>query len=60
MTSTATTSMRDGGTLVHAALLYRRPEQLRLALQEFLRDAAAAGEPCLVALPPITLSSSGP
>ena len=51
MTSTVTTSMRDGGTLVHAALLYRRPERLRIALEEFLRDAAAAGEPCLVALP---------
>jgi anti-sigma regulatory factor (Ser/Thr protein kinase) len=51
MTSTVTTSMRDGGTLVHAALLYRRPEQLRIALEEFLRDAAMAGEACLVALP---------
>src|ERR1700744_4093619 len=51
MTSTVTTSMRDGGTLVHAALLYRRTEQLRLALQEFVGDAAVAGEGCLVALP---------
>jgi len=46
-----TTSTRDGGTLVHTALLYRRPEQLRIALAEFLRDGAEAGEPCLVALP---------
>jgi anti-sigma regulatory factor (Ser/Thr protein kinase) len=52
MTSTATTSMRDGGTLVHAALFYRRPELLRVALEAFLSDAAAAGEACLVALPP--------
>ncbi len=59
MTSTATTSMRDGGTLVHAALLYRRPEQLRIALQEFLRDAVATGEPCLVALPAHHLEQFG-
>lgn len=59
MTSTVTTSMRDGGTLVHAALLYRRSDQLRVALDEFLRDAAAAGEPCLVALPPDHLEQFG-
>jgi anti-sigma regulatory factor (Ser/Thr protein kinase) len=51
MTSTAMTSMRDGGTLVHAALLYRNQEQLRVALEQFLRDGAREGEPCLVALP---------
>ena len=51
MTSTVTTSIRGGGSLVHAALLYRHPEQLRIALDEFMRDAERAGEPCLVALP---------
>jgi anti-sigma regulatory factor (Ser/Thr protein kinase) len=51
MTSPAMTSMRDGGTLVHAALLYRRPQQLRIALEEFLRDAGREAQPCLVALP---------
>jgi anti-sigma regulatory factor (Ser/Thr protein kinase) len=59
MTSTVTTSMRDGGSLVHAALLYRRPEQLRIALEEYLRDALAAGEPCLVALPASHLEQFG-
>jgi anti-sigma regulatory factor (Ser/Thr protein kinase) len=43
--------MRGGGTLVHAALLYHRPEQLRITLEEFMRDAGRAGEPCLVAMP---------
>jgi anti-sigma regulatory factor (Ser/Thr protein kinase) len=59
MRSTTTTSMRDGGSLVHAALLYRRPEQLGMALEEFLRDAAASGEPCLVALPAPHLEQFG-
>ncbi|HTU28554.1 MAG TPA: sensor histidine kinase [Solirubrobacteraceae bacterium] len=59
MTSTVTTSTRDGGSLVHAALLYRRPDQLRVALDEFLRDGAAAGESCLVALPPDHLEQLG-
>jgi len=51
MTSTTMTSMRDGGTLVHAALLYRSPEHLRVTLEEFVRDAGSAGEPCLIAMP---------
>jgi anti-sigma regulatory factor (Ser/Thr protein kinase) len=59
MTQTVTTSMHDGGTLVHAALLYRRPEQLRSALEGFLREASAAGEPCLVALPARHLEELG-
>jgi anti-sigma regulatory factor (Ser/Thr protein kinase) len=59
MTSTVTTSMRDGGTLVHAALLYRSPEQLRIALQQFVRDGAEAQEACLVALPADHLEQLG-
>jgi anti-sigma regulatory factor (Ser/Thr protein kinase) len=51
MTPTSTTSPREGNGLVHAALLFRRPEQLRFALAEFIGDAAAAGEPVLVVLP---------
>jgi anti-sigma regulatory factor (Ser/Thr protein kinase) len=43
--------MRGGGTLVHAALLYRSREQLLVTLEEFVRDAGDAGEPCLVAMP---------
>jgi anti-sigma regulatory factor (Ser/Thr protein kinase) len=59
MTKTMTTSIRDGGILVHAALLYRRPEQLRVALEEYVRDAVCAGEPCLVALPARHLEQFG-
>jgi anti-sigma regulatory factor (Ser/Thr protein kinase) len=59
MTVTAPPTMRDGGTLVHAALLYRRPEQLRAALEEFVRDADGAGEPCLVAMPGPHLALAG-
>ncbi len=54
-----TTSMRGGGTLVHAALLYHRPEQLRITLEEFVRDAGRAGEPCLVAMPGPHLAQLG-
>ena len=59
MTSNAT-SMRGGGSLVHAALLYRHPEQLRIVLEEFVRDAGEAGEPCFVALPTAHLQEMGP
>lgn len=59
MTAHAPTTMRDGGTLVHAALLYRRPEQLRVTLEEFVRDAGRAGEPCLVAMPGAHLAELG-
>lgn len=59
MTSTTTTSMRPGGSLVHAALLYRRLEQLGIVLEEFLGDAASLGEPCLVALPADHLEALG-
>lgn len=51
MTSLPKTSMRDGGALVHAALLYRRPQQMRVAVEEFVRDGVYEHEPCLVALP---------
>ncbi|HLI59185.1 MAG TPA: sensor histidine kinase [Solirubrobacteraceae bacterium] len=51
MTATVPHMIRDGGTLVHAALLYRHPDQLRVTLEEFVRDAGRAGEPCLVAMP---------
>jgi anti-sigma regulatory factor (Ser/Thr protein kinase) len=51
MTSSSNTSMRGGGSLVHAALLYRQPEQLNVAIEEFVREAVAEREPCLVALP---------
>jgi anti-sigma regulatory factor (Ser/Thr protein kinase) len=50
MNSSAPAS-RDDGALVHAALLYRHPDQLRIALREFLADAAAAGEPVLAIMP---------
>lgn len=59
MTATVPTSMRGGGTLVHAALLYRRPEQLRITVEEFVRDAGRAGEPCLVAMPGAHLAELG-
>lgn len=59
MTDIMPTSMRGGGTLVHAALLYRRPEQLRITLEEFVRDAGRAGEPCLVAMPGAHLAELG-
>jgi anti-sigma regulatory factor (Ser/Thr protein kinase) len=50
MTSFAPSS-RDDGALIHAALLYRHPDQLRVALREFLADAAAVGEPVLAVMP---------
>lgn len=37
--------------LVHEALMYRDEAELDAALRAFLQDAAAAGEPVLVALP---------
>jgi anti-sigma regulatory factor (Ser/Thr protein kinase) len=37
--------------LVHEALLYRGPAQLQDAIRGFLTDAAAAGEPVMIALP---------
>jgi anti-sigma regulatory factor (Ser/Thr protein kinase) len=51
MTSGATTSPRGETALVHAALLYRDPVQLRLAASEFVSAAALAGEPVLAVLP---------
>jgi anti-sigma regulatory factor (Ser/Thr protein kinase) len=59
MTSTVTTSIRGGGSLVHAALLYRHPDQLRIALEKFMRVAERAREPCLVALPGAHLEELG-
>lgn len=59
MTTPPKTSMRDGGCLVHAALLYRRPAQLRIALEKFLCDACRQAEPCLVALPGERLEELG-
>jgi len=53
------TSIRGGGSLVHAALLYRHPGQLRFALEEFVREAGVAGEPCFVALPTANLDEMG-
>lgn len=57
MTGVATSSHRPGGGLVHEALLYRGEEELRAALLRFVADAAAAGEPVLVALPAPTLQA---
>jgi anti-sigma regulatory factor (Ser/Thr protein kinase) len=51
MTAVATTTTRGEDQIVHAALLYRDPEQLRLAVGEFVHDAARAGEPVLALLP---------
>ncbi len=59
MTSTPTTSTLAADGLVHAALLYRHPEQLRLALAEFVRDAVAAQEAILVVLPSSSLEALG-
>jgi anti-sigma regulatory factor (Ser/Thr protein kinase) len=51
-TSTESTAARGDDTLVHTALLYRTPEQLRAATGNFLAQAAAAGEPVLAVLAP--------
>lgn len=51
MTAIASTSRRPEDELVHAALLYRHPEQLRVAVAEFVNEGREAGEPVLVALP---------
>jgi anti-sigma regulatory factor (Ser/Thr protein kinase) len=51
MTAVATTTTRGEDQLVHAALLYRDPEQLRAAVAAFLGDAAQEGEPVLAVLP---------
>ena len=55
MTPIATTSSRGDGALVHAALLYRHPDQLRAVVAEFVADAADAGEPVLAMLPAASL-----
>ena len=55
MTDRAMTSSRGEDTLVHAALLYRDPEQLRAAIGAFVAGAVAAGEPLLAVLPPASL-----
>jgi anti-sigma regulatory factor (Ser/Thr protein kinase) len=51
MTAVATTTTRGEDQLVHAALLYRDPEQLRAAVAAFLDDALQEGEPVLAVLP---------
>ena len=59
MTAAATTSSGGAGQLVHAALLYRDPRQLRLAVDGFVCDAARVGEPVLAVLPADQLESLG-
>jgi anti-sigma regulatory factor (Ser/Thr protein kinase) len=59
MTAIATTTSRGDDQLVHAALLYRDPQQLRLAVGAFLDDAHEAGEPVLAVLPSHSLQALG-
>jgi anti-sigma regulatory factor (Ser/Thr protein kinase) len=51
MSSDLRTSAADGEGLFHEALLYRGRRELERALREFVRSAAAAGEPVLAAVP---------
>ena len=51
MIGTPLTSVGDTEGLVHAALLYRSSAQLRSAVEGYLEDARAAGEPVLAILP---------
>lgn len=49
--ATPATPATPGDALVHEALLYRGHAELEDAVREFVRAAAAAGEPVMVALP---------
>ena len=59
MTDRAMTSASDENAFVHAALLYRDTEQLRVAVRRFVGDAVAAGEPLLAVLPSASLQLLG-
>jgi anti-sigma regulatory factor (Ser/Thr protein kinase) len=51
MAGNSTTSSDEGQAFNHEALLYRDRPELQREITAFLTDAAAAGEPVLVALP---------
>ena len=55
MTAMATTSPRGNGAFLHAALLYRHPQQLRAAVAEFIAEAEEGAEAVLAVLPAGTL-----
>jgi anti-sigma regulatory factor (Ser/Thr protein kinase) len=59
MTAVATTTTRGDDQLVHAALLYRDPDQLRAAVGEFVGDATRSGEAVLAVLPTGHLQTLG-
>ena len=44
------------GALIHAALFYRTPDELRTAVRDFAAAAVAAGEPVLAILPAQSLA----
>src|SRR6202000_1291709 len=50
MTAAAPPTTRGEDQLVHAALLYRDPDQLRAAVAAFVDDAAHEGEPVVAVL----------
>ena len=51
MADARTTSHSPAPGFVHEALMYRDEAEFEAAVHAFLREAAAAGEPVLVALP---------